>query len=125
MELVSETLSMPWDITVGFGIASDGLLRECGVVGTLNGPGDGEIKIECDLRYQDSKFSFLFLEILESETTDRLVDILKTKKDHYLFGSKKKRSGIAENLRAHPQRLKNCQDVDSGMTWTKFQAIWT
>ena len=67
---------MSWDITVGFGIASDGLLRECGMVGLFNGPGDGEINVECDLTDQDSKFSFLLLERLESETTDLLVDIL-------------------------------------------------
>ena len=67
---------MPWDITVGFGIASDGLLRECGMVGQFNGPGDGELNVECDLRDQDSKLSYLFLERLESETTDLLVDII-------------------------------------------------
>ena len=67
---------MLWIIAAGFGIASGDLLRECGVAGLLNGPGDGEIKVERDLRDRDSKFNFLFLGRLESETTDRLVDIL-------------------------------------------------
>ena len=67
---------MFWIIAAGFGIASGGLLRECDVAGLLNGPGDGEIKVERDLRDRDSKFNFLFLGRLESETTDRLVDIL-------------------------------------------------
>ena len=46
------------------------------MVESLDGAGDGEINVECDLRDQDSNFNFLFLERLESDTTDQLVDIL-------------------------------------------------
>ena len=61
---------------------------------------------------------------MESDTTDQLVDNIEKQKRTLTWMSKKNVVRIAENLTVCLKGKYTAKDGNSGMAWTKFQAIW-